>query len=364
MSQFFSRKYLRYFGRPAAGATIDRDLPCPACGYNRRGLPENRRCPECGWNPLEYIPVGESPEYHDGKIERRPLIDALRFASGAGGKRWTTALTLAVFCILAALAARVIFFILEVLGRGDDAIKFYVFTGLVISIGWNIAAVMLLPAILGHFWRWVRPFRLFVLATQWLWIVAYVLWMVDLQRTGGPNVSQLTVIQFVLRTVAGLGVGVLVMVMRQVAEEAELEYAERRINLALWALPIITLIAAFILAAFPYTRTGFSGSPWAMMQLIYLGPPTFFLIAWCLTLIYLATGLWGMRRHVSWMKRLMLEARGREERIAETRRKIDEEVEPQTRPIIHREGEKIFKEGRRGDEPELKRELKRKLDRP
>ncbi len=30
---------------------IDHDLPCPACGFNRRGLQADRPCPECGHHP-------------------------------------------------------------------------------------------------------------------------------------------------------------------------------------------------------------------------------------------------------------------------------------------------------------------------
>ncbi|UCD74410.1 MAG: hypothetical protein JSV91_11535 [Phycisphaerales bacterium] len=333
MSQFFSKKYLRYFGRSIDKTTIEKDTLCPNCDYNLRGLPRDRRCPECGWDPLALVDEEERKIVAESKVERRPLIDAMSAAAGGNRSRLEAGLTVAALCLAAVVIARAVFFVLAASGAGENAYKGYLFIGLLVSIAWTIATALILPARLGGYWRWVRPLRTFVIATQWLWIVAYVVWMVDVVQTGGKGVTGLTVAQILLRLMAGTGVVALAVVMRQVAEEAEIELAARRFNTAAWLLPILSPLALALAAAFTPPAGGFTSGPWGMVQAIFLLPPAAALLGWCWLLSLMALAMWRMRQHTAWTVRHERDAIGRDERVARKREWLERKAAEKVRPI-------------------------------
>ncbi len=78
---------------------VDRDLPCPACGYNLRGL-MRPICPECGADVEEFVRVIEtSPRrwrvWRAGRVRGRVLAAA------------------AVLLVLAAAGAVVVLYLLR-----------------------------------------------------------------------------------------------------------------------------------------------------------------------------------------------------------------------------------------------------------
>ena len=87
MSSFLSPKFLKY-RRMARRGKIDRDLPCPRCGYNLRGLNYGRNCPECG--------AATEPE--------RALDDLLLSGGPSQWLRWRTGLAAGFACVVVAVA--------------------------------------------------------------------------------------------------------------------------------------------------------------------------------------------------------------------------------------------------------------------
>jgi hypothetical protein len=203
-----------------------------------------------------------------------------------------------------------------------------------------VAAWHVLPARLGEVWPWTRGWRRFALATQWLWIFGYLAWMpAALGGFTGGQAAALTAAQIIARFIAGVGALVMVFLVRYIAEEAEIETAARRLNFALWILPIITPIAILAGFIYPTTIPGAQRSPWGLVHVIFVLPPVVLAAAWAWLMGLLALGLWQMQRHTYWVKRIALEMEGRDERIAEKRRRLQKVAEAQVRSLPEKENE-------------------------
>lgn len=336
MSRFYSKKALKY-RRLAAEGSIDDDRPCPHCGYNLRGLPEGRLCPECGQDPTL---DGSAPYVSAGGVERHPLVDMFATATEGERRRWQTGLAIAAWCVIIAAGARLLYFAASLLGGSRTTDGVYLTLGLALSIAWIVAAWHVLPARIGEVWAWSRGWRQFALATQWLWIAGYLAWMLAaLGKFTGSQAAALTAAQIIARFIAGVGALVLVFLVRHVAEEAEIEPAARRLNFAVWLLPILTPLAMLIALAFPTTIPGVQRSPWGLLAVIFVLPPVAFLAAWVGVMGLLALGLWQVQRHTYWVKRIALEMEGRDERIAEKRRRFQRLAEAQVRALPESEDE-------------------------
>jgi hypothetical protein len=337
MSRFFSTKALKYRRLEAAGEIKD-DRPCPHCGYNLRGLPEGRVCPECGRDPTPGA-SDDSPA-SAGEVLRRPLVDVIGIASEAERRRWRIGLTMAAVSVAAATAGRVVFFLLSIPGPSAVIEGIHLGAALLLSLAWVVVAWCLLPARLVYIWSWTASWRWFVLATQWLWVIAYG--AATLDRFGAVAAGQAGVVltvEILAFFIAGVGALVLVYLMRHVAEEAEIEPAAGRLNLALWLLPIAAPLAVLAAWAFPTSMGNPSRSPWGLVSLILVLPPVLTLTAWGWMMTLLALGLWQMQRHTYWVRRLALEAEGRDERIAEKRRQLQRQAGEQIRALPEDEEE-------------------------
>jgi len=337
MSRFFSTKALKYRQLTARGP-IDEDRPCPHCGYNLRGLPEGQRCPECGGDPA--ADASDESYVSSGVVERHPLVDMFATAMEDERRRWQTGLAIAAWCVIIAVGACLLHFAGSLLGGSRMTDGAYLILGLVVSIAWAVTAWFVLPARLGVIWPWSRGWRRFALATQWLWIAGYLAWM--LAEFGTFTAGQTTMLmtgQIIARFIAGVGALVLVFLVRHVAEEAEIETAARRLNFALWLLPIVTPIAMLIGFVYPTTIPSAQRNPWGLVHVIFVLPPVVFTLAWAWLMALLALGLWQMQRYTYWVKRIALQMEGRDERIAEKRRQLQKVAEAQVRALPEKEHE-------------------------
>ncbi|MDY7110475.1 MAG: zinc ribbon domain-containing protein [Planctomycetota bacterium] len=331
MSRFFSTKALKYRRLEAAGE-IEDDRPCPHCGYNLRGLPEGRVCPECGGDPSPGASDAASSPV--GETARRPLVDVFMTGPEEERRRWQIGFTIAAWCVAAATAGRVLFFLVSIPGDSAPVERTYLGFALLAFLVWIGVSWCLLPARLGMVWPWTASWRWFVLTTQWLWVIAYGAAMLD--ELGAVAAGQARLVltgEVIAFLVAGVGALVLVYLMRHVAEEAEIEPAAGRLNLALWLMPIVAPLAVMTALAFPTSMGNPSRSPWGLVSLILVLPPIATLAAWAWLMILLALAFWQMQRHTYWVKRLVLEAQGRDERIAAKRRRLEREAGGQIRAL-------------------------------
>jgi hypothetical protein len=297
MSRFLSSRYLKY-RRPEFQRKIDRDLPCLGCGYNLRGLNYGRDCPECG------LAVEPGAAANDVMLagdwsERGALRVGLAAAFG---------------CLVVAVAARLVLFVGGFKGISPELARIYLATGLVLSVVWTIAAWLLTPRRLDRRWSWMRPLRLVVRGSQPLWVAGYVCWLLAIVNSD----DQLAVWGRLLRLVAGVGAIVLAYTLSRVAEEAGREQAVRRLNAAVWLLPIATFVPQF----FP------KHIPW-----FWLFPLGLLLLLWAWVMMLFALGVLELQRHVSWAGTHAAQAQTRSQRVAETRTAVERELEASIRPI-------------------------------
>jgi len=305
-------------GGHALRDTIDRDLECPHCGYNLRGIPRGSKCPECGNDPF----VGESMQQHLRRPINAPPLRTLVDAMGAAGsrerRRWQLGLTLATLCVLGAIVARWMFYSTAFSMAVAAPTRAYLLFGLVNSVVWTIAVFLILPSSLDRHWPRLRPLRWGILATQLLWIPAYLLWIADVLGAAGANATLLSAGQVLLRGLAGLGFIALGQAMVFICEEAVLEKAAQRLNAGSWLIAIPTLLGQ-----------AFVGSiPWIALVLLGL-----VLIWWTWMLALYALGFWAMREHVKWHGRHLAAAAGREQRVAEKRRLYEGKAAERIRPV-------------------------------
>lgn len=294
MSGFLSSKYLKY-QQALFRETIDEDLHCVKCGYNVRGLRYGRSCPECN-APIE--PASR---------------DVLLSGDDAERRAWRLGLGLAAVCLFAAVAARLLLFVLGFWGLSPEVASAYLWLGFGLSIVWAVAAWRITPASLGRRWMFMGRLRWVVRVSQLFWPVAYAAWI--LGRATAPSVLLFWATS--LRFLAGLGAIVLALMLVPVATAAHRETAARRLNAVVWLLPILTLLPQ----AFPRS-----------IAWIFLVPLGMLLLLWAWVMILYAMGLGELHRHVRWT---MLEANvlaSRDERVSETRQAIERELAASARP--------------------------------
>jgi len=297
MSGFLSSRYLRY-RQPQFQRKIDRDLPCPGCGYNLRGLNYGRACPECG--------LAIEPPAADQ--------DVLLAGNGPGRAALRVGLAAAFGCLVVVVAARFVLFVGGFKGVNPELARIYLTTGLVLSVVWTIAAWLITPRRLGRHWPRMRQLRLVIRGTQPLWVAGYVCWLLAIVN----NDDQLAVWGRVLRFLAGVGTIVLASTLCRVAGAAGREQAARRLNAAVWLLPITTLLPQL----FP-----------RQMAWFWLFPLGLLLLLWAWVMMLFALGVLELRRHMSWAGAHASDGRTRSQRVAETRAAVDRELEASIRPL-------------------------------
>ncbi|MHC5023036.1 MAG: hypothetical protein ACYTGG_03870 [Planctomycetota bacterium] len=314
MSVFLSEKYLKY-RKALAGGEIERDLACRGCGYNLRGLKYGRNCPECG----QMITV------------QRGLNDVLTSGSPEERQLWRLGLALATGCIVVVVASRILFFI-GGLGGGSRAMtRAYVSAGLLVSVAWVVSSWLVTPATLDVTWPRLRSLRRMIRVTQPMWVLAYVLLMVKhfgnwAPAAGVPWVGTappwIDVSNLFCRTVASIGMLVLVGLMSVVAKEAELDTASTRLERSIAWVVLFTILLLGMFAIFG------GQIPWIM--LLFIIP---MLVGWSWFLVLMALGLYEMYAHVTWTLRHAIDAHGRQERIDTLRAALETEAQSVIRPL-------------------------------
>jgi hypothetical protein len=160
----------------------------------------------------------------------------------------------------------------------------------------------------------MRPLRLAIRVTQRLWVAGYLCWMVGV----ADNSDALAAWGRVLRLAAGIGAMMLAFVLCRVAQAAEREDAARRLNAAVWLLPITTLLPQL----FPKEIAWFTLIPLGLLLLL-----------WAAIMMLFAWGVLELQRHLSWSMTDAARVQTRDQRVAETRAAVDSELEASIRPI-------------------------------
>ncbi len=152
------------------------------------------------------------------------------------------------------------------------------------------------------------------------WIPAFACGLLSLtvfaNQAAGDVLSFWSVATGVIAKIGVLFVG---MWLLSLAENAELEDAEQRINLSLWVVPILSIIVVFVI---PFSL------PWfvqAVMLAVYL--------PWTWYLLRFSYGVWEMHMHVRWSIRLAVESGDRSIAIEQVKQKLQREAEQIIRPL-------------------------------
>jgi uncharacterized membrane protein len=326
MSRFLSPKFLKY-RQAAEHGPIDHDLPCPRCGYNLRGLNYGRNCPECG-SPIELTHTAS---------------DALLSGDEAQRAQWKTGLGLGVISLSVILAARLLCFVASTALTGPELARAYLIAAAAGWTGWALAAWLLTPPALDDTWPKLRRMRL---AGRWLallWLPAYACLIVWLALPGAGRGHALFLLSVAGRAAAGVGMLLLVYLLLRIAEAAELEGPVRRLNLALWFLPIATVFVLVIPVQIAWS------------SLILFGPLAFLFIVillfWVWALLMVLWSLYSMYQHVRWTQIHAGQAVGRPMRIERKRREFDKETEATIRPVPESKGEVTLEEERKSPPP-------------
>ncbi len=300
MSGFLSSKYLKYL-QASSRERIEEDLFCVDCGHNVRGLNYGRACPECG--------VAIEAPGDAGSVSGDVLL-----AGGPARRRaWRLGLGLAFVSLTGAVAARLLLFSSGFWGIDARTAWAYLWFGMVMSVLWVVAAWLVTPPVLGHRWILMGSLRWVVRGSQLLWPAAYACWMYGL----AAQIDAAVMWGRVLRAMGGLGAILLALMLMPVAMAAHREVAARRLNAAVWLLPILTLL--------PQPFVG--NIPW-----FWLVPLAVVLLLWAWVMMLYALGVGEMQRHVSWTMSEADRLMTRDERIARMRQEIDRDLAASVRP--------------------------------
>jgi hypothetical protein len=307
MSGFMSNKFLKYRApRPSEPVAICTDLPCAGCGYNLRGLTLGARCPECG-RPMDVGPH---------------VPDVLLRGDMAQKQRRRIALGVAAACLFGAGLLRCVLFVGLIELPWPNPSEGYIWLGLALSVAWVATVWALTPRDLVAVLGLPRGLRIMARYSQFLWIAGYVCWLIsDTVLVGTPPGEQMYVAAILIRGVAGVGAIIFFILLMVMAAQSELEDAANRIHLALWMLPVPTLILIFIPSTIPWVAVILVGGP---------------LVWWCWTLWMLGRSVWQMHGHVAWDLRLETDRPRRQERINEARQQFDQRIAANVRTVSPR----------------------------
>lgn len=305
MSTFFSNRYLKFRrlieGGEAAG-TIARDVPCGHCNYNLRGLKPGRVCPECG-HVIPNDVVSSTDPLLAGDPDRRSMT------------MW--GFTLMACSVFGAVALRI----------GSAALWAFVSwptlpihaaMRLAIALAWSIGVCMALPRSvdLGRPGR--RTLRHFAVASQFLWIPSAACWLLSVTPGFAAIAMSMRNWSHLLSAPAMIGAVGVALLLSLVADDIELDEAPRRIGVAIWTVPVLTVVLLFV-----PRRVGF-------ITLALFGP---LLLAWCWYMIAFARGAWEFRQYVDWGMRQAGDVGDRAARIARTRAELEREAAAQVRTL-------------------------------
>ncbi len=305
MSRFFTAKFLKYRSLAASGPRpVIGDVYCPGCGYNLRSLNYGRNCPECA-KSIE--PPGSDA-----------AGDIMLAGTPAQRQSWRVGLAFAAAAILIMLVARLWLFATMLLVSSAWTAPVYFAIGSVASLTWIVGVWLITPPALDYGLPWRCRLRIAVRWSQPLWLVGYALWALAHDLSGTSFEPTLRGLALLCRAVAGVGGLALAALLMRAAEEAGQEPAARRLNAAVWLLPLPTLILALVPAQVA----------WFTLILIF----GVLLLWWWLLWLY-ARGLLEMQRHVSWSMRETIQRQTREQRVAETRDQLDQQVRSTIRPV-------------------------------
>ncbi len=307
-----------YFKRDSAaeGGTIDWDLTCRFCTYNLRGLTYGRRCPECG-NVIQFTP-GEN--------------DLLTAGDAAERSRWSLGFSLTLICLIGILGLRMFYFIASAVYIGQGVAKTYITISATAWVFLALAAWVLTGPALDPMGRACRGLRwacrlLFVLSIPAAFCL--VSWVFD-PATPGKDDGRFQV-GFLLRIGSAVGLLLLVYLLQRIADEAGLEQSGRRLNLALWFLAPSSVLLTIVPVQIGWT------------SLILLAPILilFMLIFgfWIWAMLMVILPLWAMLQHLRWIRIMSVMATGRGERIDATRRDLAEELDATIRVTPEPKGE-------------------------
>lgn len=314
MAGYYARRLMHpYVPRPDAEAVNEDDIYCESCGYNLRGLAPGRACPECGH--------GEKAAKSAKRGKRRPLVDPLLAGDDHSRHRFRSGLcAIAVLFALVAVARPIAFGGIVLTPDPIWSIG-YRWLFFFAALGWVIAVWVVTPANLDALlpkWRRIRQSAR-LLALAWLpgaaiFLAVPVFLQDDLLLMAGR----------ICRVAGGIGVLVLGTLLYRLAEDAELEQDKSRINLAIWMLPLPTLLLSVV----PGTMAWFAVIP---LVLVY--------VVWVWAMLLFAAGSFGMSQHVRWAMRHGLERMGRDERIRARKQKLEEEAASGVRETRRGEGD-------------------------
>jgi hypothetical protein len=304
MSGFFSNKYLRFkqLGQHTA-PTIATDVFCRSCSYNLRGLQRGGTCPECGRPiPLD-LTVAADPLLSGDRAQRSKML-------------W--GLTLLTLCCVAAVVARVGFSVAWSL-RVPAPLWTYIACNVGIALAWMVGVFLVTPARLDAILPARRWLRRLARVSQIAWLASNTCWLLaETRYASTPQQDSLMWWAMILPIAGWFGGIALALFLLRMAEDVELDDAPRRIGLAIWVVPVLSVVLLIIpMQAFVFVLA-------LIMPL---------LLAWAWYLIGFARGVWEMRQHVAWGIRLGGEAHDREARIAATRSELDREAMRQVRPL-------------------------------
>lgn len=282
---------------------IDRDAPCEHCGYNLRGLHPGRNCPECG----RAIP-----------LDLRPL-DPL-FAGTHSERAWLAhGLTVVATMAAAIVALRLGFAVLWAMTRGALPLWPFIACCVATSLAWIAGVFLATPRRLDALRPRRRALRLIARWSQSLWLPALTCWLLaETKFAATPQADALMFWSAVSGWSAKAGAVALGLLLLQMAEDAELEDATRRLGLGLYVLPVL----GAVLALLPHRM-------WFIM-LALMSP---LLLAWGWYMLQFALAVWEMRQNVCWGVRAANESHDRDARIAQVRAELDREALAQVRAL-------------------------------
>ena len=299
-----------YVPRPDSGAVNEEDVLCENCGYNLRGLAPGRACPECGH--------GSGSKK---KNKRRSLIDPFLNGDDSHRSRLRTGLFLiAVIFPVVALARPFAFGGIVLTGDPVWSIG-YRWLVLLAATGWIAAVWMVTPPNLDTLlpsWRRVRQAARLL---AWAWLPGAAIMLISSYFL---LEDVLLLAGYAGRFTGGVGVLVVGVWLYRLAEDAELEKEHHRINLAVWVLPLPTLLLAAV------------SGPMAWFAVI---PLTLVYITWVWAMLLYAAAIFGMGQHVRWAMRHRLEQMEREERIQARKKQLEKEAASRVRETREGEGD-------------------------